>query len=164
MRARLWGALAGVMLLSACAIPGLDRDSWNPDDDYGTPGAVIGGDNGVPYYPACGNEILTFDDKQWFPFEPASLEGFPTDPLADAPPPHPTAGEPPAPSADAKGGVGDIATLDVAAPVGAVVAPGPGDDVGTLVIYDNDLAYWESDSGGLSTWLTAHEIEYNWVC
>ena len=51
-----------------------------------------------------------------------------------------------------------------AGPIGAVVAPGPGDDVGTLVIYENGLAYWQADSGGLHTWLTTREVEYNWAC
>lgn len=56
------------------------------------------------------------------------------------------------------------AVAAVEGPVGAVVAPGPGDDLGTLVIYENDLAYWEPDSGTLSTWLTNTKIEYNWAC
>ena len=45
-----------------------------------------------------------------------------------------------------------------------VVAPGPGDDVGTLVIYKNDLAYWQADSGDLHTWLTNQKLEYGWAC
>jgi hypothetical protein len=67
--------------------------------------------------------------------------------------------------AAAKGVAADAATMAVAAgSVGRVVAPGPGDDVGTLVIYQNGLAYWVSDSGDLDTWLTDTELTYNWVC
>ena len=39
-----------------------------------------------------------------------------------------------------------------------------GDDVGTLVVDENDLAYGESGSGNLTTWLTTRKIDYNWVC
>ena len=40
----------------------------------------------------------------------------------------------------------------------------PGDDTGTLTIYDDGTAYWVSDNGDLDTWLTTDEITYEWVC
>ena len=45
-----------------------------------------------------------------------------------------------------------------------VAAPEPGDDVGTLTQYENGFAYWISDSGYISTWLTTTPLTYNWVC
>lgn len=44
-----------------------------------------------------------------------------------------------------------------------VPAPGPGDDTGTLYVYADGVAWFESDSG-LSIWLTQDEITYTWVC
>lgn len=160
MRMRTTAAAAAaamaVLMLAGCVAPGPEPHSWDASYDYGTPGAVEATYSAVGYYPACGNEVLSFEGRQWFPFTPESLDGFPTDPLSAIP----------SPAADASSGVAAYASdLSVAAgPVGAVVAPGPGDDVGTLVIYENDLGYWESNSGTLSRWLTSHEIEYNWVC
>jgi hypothetical protein len=142
--------LAGALALAGCGASGADGHTQGASYDYGTPGAVLAIYAGVGYYPACGNETLDFDDRLWFPFVPSNAADLPPDPLSEMP---------------------GSAAVDTAAavafvegPVGAVVAPGPGDDLGTLVIYQNDLAYWESDSSALSTWLTTSEIEYNWVC
>jgi hypothetical protein len=44
-----------------------------------------------------------------------------------------------------------------------VVPPGPGDDVGTMVVYSDGIARFESDSG-LVSWFTDQEQTYNWVC
>ena len=48
--------------------------------------------------------------------------------------------------------------------VARVAPPGPGDDVGTLVIWADDTARWVSDSGDLDVWMIDEEITYNWVC
>ncbi len=151
MRARTGVAVAvAALLLAACAPAEPDSHAWGVAYDYGTPGAAARAYADVAYYPACSNEVLTFDGRRWFPFEPANAADFPSDPLSAAPSALPAA---------------DTANTGAfAGPVGAVVAPGPGDDVGTLVIYVGDLAYWESDSGKFHTWLTNHEIEYNWAC
>ncbi len=158
MRARLGAALVGVALLSACAMPGGGQESWSPTDDFGSPGDAVASYTDVAYYPACGNETLTFEGQAWFPFDPVHTDGLPANPLADAPPPSPAAS-----AMDAGGGAGGNGA-PAASPVGAVAAPGPGDDVGTLVIYENDLAYWQNDTGTLKRWLTQHYLEYNWVC
>lgn len=123
--------------------------------NLGTPGAVVSVTKDVRYYPACGNEILTFEGRQWYIFTPANSGDFPTASLATTS--APTTGA--LGMVDGSGGAGGIAMS-----VHRVVAPGPGDDVGTLVIYENDLAHWESDSGRLSRWLTAREMHYNWAC
>ncbi len=154
MRARMWGAIvvAG-MALAACSTPGSNAHVWSVAYDYGVPGAAVESHGEVAYYPACRNEILTFAGVTWFPFEPSNTEELPVDPLSALPPP--TA------SADA---AVTAETTTYRGPVGAVVAPSPGDDVGTLVIYEGALAYWESDSGKFHTWLTNHKIEYDWAC
>jgi hypothetical protein len=140
--------LAGALALAGCGTSGVDRNTPGASYDYGAPGAVVAIYAGVAYYPACGNETLNFDDREWFPFDPSNAADLPSDPLSEVP------------GSDTSA----AAVSAFAGPVGAVVAPGPGDDVGTLVIYQNDLAYWESDSGTLSTWLTTSKIEYDWVC
>jgi hypothetical protein len=45
-----------------------------------------------------------------------------------------------------------------------VAEPGPGDDVGTLVVWADGVARWVSDSGNLDVWLIAEELTYDWVC
>lgn len=97
----------------------------------------------VQFYPACGNETLTLDGVTWYSFVPDDDADFPT-PLALA------GGDWPGPGSS-RG-------------VSKVVAPGPGDDTGTLVIYDGGYAYFRSDNGEITTWLTADKIEYNFVC
>ena len=101
------------------------------------------------YYPACGNETLEVDGTTWYPIK---RDGW-QEPSFDSP----TATVTPQASA-ASGGRG----IGVSAPM--VAAPGPGDDHGTLMIYDNGIAYWNSDSGNIHTWLTTAPQTYNWVC
>jgi hypothetical protein len=54
---------------------------------------------------------------------------------------------------------------DGSAPAGLtrVAPPGPGDDVGTMIVYTDGMARFESDSGRV-IWLTDHEQTYTWVC
>lgn len=137
-------------LVAALAGCGIDRDSWNPEVDHGTPGAVHATYAHVSYYPACGNEVLTFQDTSWYPVDLSQDSDFV--------PPTQT-GEASALDAPA---LGDAKVA--ADPVGAVVAPGPGDDMGTLTVFENGYAYWSSDSGKLARWLTDKEQQYNFVC
>jgi len=44
-----------------------------------------------------------------------------------------------------------------------VAPPGPGDDIGTLIVYSDGMARYESDSG-IVEWLTTEEHSYSWVC
>lgn len=46
---------------------------------------------------------------------------------------------------------------------GAVAPPGPGDDVGTLTVYDDGYAHFVSDSGQ-EYWLHEEPRDYNWIC
>ena len=135
-----WGVVAvATVMLAACSTltePMYPGDSRN----LGVPGAQIDVTHGVEYYPACGNETLDFGGLRYFPFTPSNADDFPYE------------GGYIAPETDGFG----------FAPM--VVAPGPGDDVGTLTQYENGFAYWISDNGYLSTWLTDTELTYNWVC
>jgi hypothetical protein len=154
MRTRsLLAAIAGVGLLSGCASSEARPVEWDGTYDFGTPGAVESTLVDVEYYPACGNEILAIDGNEWYPFTPENPDDFP-DPALDI--------LPVIDGLPSKGNSAGHISTDAA--VGAVAAPGPGDAIGTLVVYGNDLAYWVSDSRNLDTWLTASELEYNWVC
>jgi len=97
----------------------------------------------VAFYPACGNETLTLDGVTWYSFVPEDPESFPT-PLAMAALNRPNLGTSPS--------------------AAAAVPPGPGDDAGTLVIYDGGYAYFRSDSGNFTTWLTTEQMEYTFLC
>jgi hypothetical protein len=44
-----------------------------------------------------------------------------------------------------------------------IAPPGPGDDVGTMVVYADGTARFESDSGIVS-WFTTEELTYTWEC
>ena len=48
--------------------------------------------------------------------------------------------------------------------IARVPAPGPGDDIGTLVVWADGVARWISDSGLLDVWMIDDEIIYSWVC
>ena len=95
----------------------------------------------VDYYGACGNETLTTDDgESFFPLSSDEVDALDPDQYA----------------------TGDTGRSGfVAAP--RVVPPGPGDDIGTLVIYADGIARFESDSGQVR-WLTDEYREYNFVC
>ncbi|TQM96818.1 hypothetical protein FB476_1710 [Ornithinimicrobium humiphilum] len=100
----------------------------------------------MPFYPACGNEVLELDGTTWYQLYrdeqralDAELDGG-------------TAG----------GANALMVVTDVSAP--RVVAPGPGDDVGDVTVFSDGFARFESDSGDLSTWLTTEVRTYNWEC
>ena len=89
----------------------------------------------VEYYYACGNEILELPDgRTFYPLVPQSL------------------------------GLGEVAAGAPGAPVVlAVPAPEEGDDTGTLTIYADGSADWESDSG-IEARLTDEPQTYEFVC
>ena len=133
--------LAAVSLAGACGSDGGTSDVSTSDvgtSDVGTAEIVDVVDD-VAYYGACGNETVVVDGTEWFPLLPEQLAD-----LDESAYPLPTASTP--------------------AGVRARVAPpGPGDDVGTMVVYDDGIARFESDSGRV-TWLTDEPQTYDWVC
>ena len=98
---------------------------------------------GVEYYPACGNEILDLDGVLWYPID-----------------------ETVSPDLWAAATTIDREVYEVAKASGfaRVAPPGPGDDVGTFVLYEDGIARFVSDSGNLDRWLTTEELEYPWAC
>lgn len=154
MRAAGALAAAAALWLGGCAAgPGSPSGpvDWDEALDLGEPGPVIQSVEDVEYYPACGNETLTHGGTTWYPFTRA--DG------ADAP-----AASALAPDRAAERLHVAWARASAVRAVPAVVAPGPGDEVGTLVEYEGGFAHWESDSGELRTWLTTTELTYSWVC
>lgn len=113
---------------------------WSHFHVASSPGTAAESVAGVLYYPACGNEVLEHDGTTWYPIK------------------RPDWVTPSAAAALASGGRG------ISTSVPMVAAPGPGDDVGTLEIYDNGVAYFTSDSGDIDTWLTTAPQTYKWVC
>jgi hypothetical protein len=90
------------------------------------------------YYGACGNETVAVGNTTYYPVLRRHLDEidearYPLD--------------------------------DDAEPSGLlrVVPPGPGDDVGTMILYSDGMARFESESGRI-IWLTNEEQTYNWVC
>ncbi|WP_291380673.1 hypothetical protein [Demequina sp.] len=148
------GMLVGI---GACATPGGSPAPLpGPDGrlDLGSPGAQLATYDGVRFYPACADETLAHEGKVWFSFRPANPEDFPM----------PTADDASAAVPDTSGVAAASAPGRASTSLGMVIAPGPGDDVGTLTVYEGGFAYWISDSGDVDTWLTHREITYNWVC
>ncbi|MDN4491679.1 hypothetical protein QQX13_12625 [Demequina sp. SYSU T00068] len=136
-------------LLTACASPETGGGvEYGERLDLGVPGDLVETVAGVAGYPACGTETIAHDGTTWYPFEPSNLDEFPT--VAAL-----------ASTGGLGGGLSRGATR-IGFP--AVVAPGPGDDVGTLTVYEGGFAFWRSDSGDLETWLTDRELEYWWAC
>ena len=129
-------------LLTACASP--TGVSPGGGGEVGEPGAVLEVVTDVEYYPACGNELLVLGETTWYPFVPEDPATLPS-----------------VAALVHSGGLGGGMTR---ATLPVVVAPGPGDDVGTVTIFEGGLAHFVSDSGDLQTWLTTDRIEYTWVC
>lgn len=105
-----------------------------------SPGGYADRIGGVQYYPACGNETLEFEGRTWYPIARDDW----------------------APPVDRALGVTGGAGIAMSVPT--VAAPGPGDNVGTLYLWNTGRAYWVSDNGELATWLTVVPQRYNWVC
>ena len=141
-------SIVGVAGLTACGSDG-DGASTDPSTPLSTlpepsgPQVVTVLDD-VDYYGACGNEILTTDEGTFYPLSSDEVDALDVD-------------EYPGKAA------GDAEPAGLVAAPRMVAPPGPGDDVGTLVIYSDGIARFESDSGTLR-WLTDEPREYNFVC
>lgn len=98
----------------------------------------------VEYYGACGNETLTVDGSSFYPLLPEEVDTLDQDR-------YPTA----AVATEPEEGLGRTVLL--------VAEPGPGDDVGLLLVYADGMARFKSESGWI-IWLTAEPRTYNWEC
>lgn len=114
------------------------------------PVPIAGVYEAIDFYPACGNETLDHRGVTWFPVVAAG-------------------GEPLVPALQPR--VDKILAVDrEMSPVTGVhgivrvVEPGPGDDIGTLVVWEDGVARWVSDSRDLDVWMIDDEIRYMWVC
>lgn len=96
-------------------------------------------DERAEYYGACGNETAVFSGETWYPMLQAEVALI--DPALYPLPNPPSSG--------------------LRAP--QVMEPGPGDDVGTFVVYGDGVGRYESDSGRV-IWLTQVPHTYNWEC
>lgn len=110
---------------------------------------IVGVYETVVFYPACGNETLDHDGVTWYPIVHVGYE--------------PTS-ESLQPIVDAVAAVEREPSPVVGLNGLRVVAPGPGDDVGTLVVWADGVARWVSDSKQLDVWMVDDEITYNWAC
>ena len=109
-----------------------------------TPTGYASKTENVEFYPACGSGPITVGKLTWYPI---SRQDWPT------PDTHLGAA-----FSHVSGGRG------IAASVAMVSAPpGPGDDVGTLYVYRDGIAYWRSQSG-LDNWFTLVPQVYSGVC
>ena len=98
----------------------------------------------VDYYYACGNEVLELPDgRRFYPL--VEQDRVDEDAYLNPTPPH-----------GASMRFAAAATL-------AVPMPEPGDDTGTLTIFEDGTARFVSDTG-ITAWLTDEEQTYNWVC
>ncbi len=113
------------------------------------PVSIVAVHESVVFYPACGNETLTFDGVTWYQLN--HYDGYDEEYAAIY-----------QAFADAEREPSPVGARRGFAP--AVVAPGPGDDIGTLVIWADGVARWVSDSGDLDVWMVDDEITYNWEC
>lgn len=142
--------LAGVLVLGACG----ESDDAPADT---APGEIAAVTSTVPdvadveiatiherveYYGACGNETVTVDGVTYYPLLREDLDDLAVDryPL-----------------------VGGLLTLVGSLSAPMVAPPGPGDDVGDMIVYVNGIARFESDSGWV-IWLTDQEQVYGWEC
>lgn len=144
--------VAGVLALAACGSSDPPGSGEAPPASSPVPPApveVIGVYDGVGFYPACGNEQLLHDDVRWYTL--ANTAYPPIDEQLHAV-------------------LDEVLAVDrepmPSGPQGItrVVEPGPGDDVGTLVVWSDGVARWVSDSGLLDVWLVKSPLRYNWVC
>ncbi|MDW3213726.1 MAG: hypothetical protein R8G01_07015 [Ilumatobacteraceae bacterium] len=120
-----------------------------PSTMAAAPVPIVAVHEDVAFYPACGNETLTFEGVTWYQLN--QFDGY-DDEYAEI---YET-------FADADREASPVAGWRGFAP--AVVEPGPGDDTGTLVIWADGVGRWVSDSGDLDTWMVDDEITYDWDC
>jgi hypothetical protein len=111
---------------------------------------IVGVYEAIGFYPACGNETLDHEGVTWYPLAHSGFD--PMDPaLQDRADEVLAVEREDSPVAGVHG-------------LARVPSPGPGDDIGTLVVWADGVARWVSKSRDLDVWLIDDEIVYTWVC
>ena len=98
----------------------------------------------VDAYPACGNEPVRHDGVTWYPFDAGSAPELWKSAIESV--------------------NREVYEVAIVSGFARVAPPGPGDDLGTLIVWADGIARWMSDSGNLDVWLTTDELTYDWVC
>lgn len=104
----------------------------------------------VEFYPACGSETLDHLGVTWYQLvHPGYEAAYP----------------------ELQERFDEVIAVDRAAsPVAGIAGfarvgpPGPGDDIGTLVVWADGVARWVSDSGQLDVWMVDERIVNPWPC
>lgn len=105
------------------------------------PGAELEVIEDFALYPACGNEETQVHGETYWVFDPVDDDAFPEPVVMSVPGP-----------------------LGFSPGLVTVAAPGPGDDVGTMVVYEGGFAHFTSDNGRLTAWLTTTDPGHQFVC
>lgn len=113
-------------------------------DPSASPVPIVGVHEGVAFYPGCGDETLTFEGVTWYQVHESDYPDVYAAIFA----------------------VDRLENVVESAPRGfaRVAPPGPGDDIGTLVIWEDGVARFVSESGNLTAWLVDDVLTYDWVC
>lgn len=128
------------------------------------PRTVVQVHEDVAFYPACGNEVLELASITWYQLLPDEQRSLREEQENE------TSMGPASPGtftmvrSSVRPAQAPRLVLTHGRNVPAVVAPGPGDDIGDVTVFADGLALFESDSGDLTTWLTQEERTYNWEC
>jgi hypothetical protein len=136
MRVRLVGialVVATAMGFSSCASP----------EAPGGP-TIIAVYEDVNWYPACATSPIEIGGDLYYPLP------FGAPPVDESRYPFPFSAE------------GPLAVMVVLG-FPRVAPPGPGDDIGTVTVYSDGMARFDSESGNVA-WLTREEQEYGYVC
>jgi hypothetical protein len=154
-RASVVGSWALGVVSCSIAFAGCGSDDQSPA--AATPVGIVGVYEAIEFYPACGNETLNHQGVTWYTLVPvgfdlpARLTSNPGD-------------------ADRQNMIDEVfAVARAESPVAGryglkVVPPGPGDDIGTLVVWADGVARWVSDSRNLDVWMIDDPIRYIWAC
>lgn len=132
---RWWGfgTLTVAILVTIAACGATDKGADGQSATTAEP-AVLAVHEGVRFYPACGNEVLHYEDLTLYMLlREESIE-------------------------ELRLGHGAGIRLLTVAP------PEPGEDLGTLTVYSDGYARFVSDNGAFDVWLTSEPRDYNFVC
>jgi hypothetical protein len=109
--------------------------------------------------------VAIFEDVNWYPpcaISPIELGGDLYYPLPMGAPPV-DASLYPVPWEQSDAREATPLAVKIVSDVSRVVPPGPGDDIGTVIVYSDGMARFESHSGNVA-WLTREVQEYGYVC